>query len=60
MGSDPDDAVGVFRRRNPSNRTMSLGLTELFREINTRNLPGGQGRPVRKADCLTDICEHIT
>jgi hypothetical protein len=26
-------------------------------EMNTRNLPWGKGRPVRKADNLTAICE---
>jgi hypothetical protein len=27
--------------------------------MSTRNLPGGKGRPVRKADNLTAICEPI-
>jgi hypothetical protein len=27
--------------------------------MNTRNLPGGKGRPARKADNLTAICEPI-
>jgi hypothetical protein len=31
------------------------GLTEM----STRNLPGGKGRPARKADNLTAICEPI-
>jgi hypothetical protein len=26
-------------------------------EMSTRNLPGGKGRPVRKAEKLTAICE---
>jgi hypothetical protein len=26
-------------------------------EMSARNLPGGKGRPARKADNLTDICE---
>jgi hypothetical protein len=26
-------------------------------EISTKNLPGGKGRPARKADNLTTICE---
>jgi hypothetical protein len=37
---------------------MELGSTRPLREINTRNLPGGKGRPARKAD-LTAICEPI-
>jgi hypothetical protein len=28
-------------------------------EMSTRNLPGGKGRPARKADDLTAICEPI-
>jgi hypothetical protein len=29
---------------------MALGSTELLTEMNTRNLPGGKGRPARKVD----------
>jgi hypothetical protein len=36
---------------------MALGST--LTEINTRNLPGCIGQPVRKADNLTAICEPI-
>jgi hypothetical protein len=32
------------------------GRLSLLREMSTRNLPGGKGRPARKAD-LTAICE---
>jgi hypothetical protein len=28
-------------------------------EMSTRNLPGGKGRPARKVDNLTVICEPI-
>jgi hypothetical protein len=28
-------------------------------EMSTRKLPGGKGRPARKADNLTAICEPI-
>jgi hypothetical protein len=28
-------------------------------EMSTRNIPGGKGRPARKADNLTAICELI-
>jgi hypothetical protein len=36
---------------------MALGSTQPLTEISTRNLPGGKGRPARKADNLTVICE---
>jgi hypothetical protein len=42
---------------NPSSRTM--GSTQSLTEMSTRNLPGGKGRPARKADNLTSICEPI-
>jgi hypothetical protein len=38
---------------------MVLGSTQPVTEVSTRNLPGGKGRPVRKADNLTAICEPI-
>jgi hypothetical protein len=36
---------------------MVLGSTQPLREMNTRNLPGGKGRPGRKADNLTALFE---
>jgi hypothetical protein len=36
---------------------MTLGSTQLLTEMSIRNLPGGKGRPARKADNLTAICE---
>jgi hypothetical protein len=42
---------------NPSSRTMALSSSQPLTEISTRNLPGGKGRPARKADNLTAICE---
>jgi hypothetical protein len=36
---------------------MALGSTEPLTEMSTTNLPGGRGRPARKADNLTAICE---
>jgi hypothetical protein len=36
---------------------MVLGSTQSLTEMSTRNLPGGKGRPVRKADNLTANCE---
>jgi hypothetical protein len=38
---------------------MTLVSTLSLTEMNTRNLPGGKGRPMRKADSLTAICEPI-
>jgi hypothetical protein len=38
---------------------MVLGSIRPLTEISTRNLPGGKGRPARKADNLTAICEPI-
>jgi hypothetical protein len=38
---------------------MALGLTQSLTEMSTKNLPGGKGRPARKADNLTAICEPI-
>jgi hypothetical protein len=38
---------------------MVLGLTQPVAEMSTRNLPAGKGRPARKADNLTAICEPI-
>jgi hypothetical protein len=35
---------------------MTLSSTQFLTEISTRNLPGSEGRPVRKADNLTAIC----
>jgi hypothetical protein len=38
---------------------MALGSTQPLTEMSTRNLPGGKGRPARKADNLTAIFEAI-
>jgi hypothetical protein len=38
---------------------MALGPTQPLREMSTSNLRGGKGRPARKADNLTAICEPI-
>jgi hypothetical protein len=37
----------------------ALGSTQPLTEISTRNLPGGERRPARKADNLTAICKPI-
>jgi hypothetical protein len=57
VGSIPDEVIGFFNSPNPSSRTMALGLTQPLREMNTKNLPGGQGQPARKAGNLTSISE---
>jgi hypothetical protein len=36
---------------------MALGSSNPLTEMSTWNLPGGKGRPARKADNLTAICE---
>jgi hypothetical protein len=36
---------------------MALGSTQPLTEMSTRNLSEGKGRPARKADNLTAICE---
>jgi hypothetical protein len=38
---------------------MALGSTQPVTEMSTRNLPGSKGRPARKTDNLTAICEPI-
>jgi hypothetical protein len=41
---------------------MALGSTQPLTEMSTKNLPvwgGGEGRPARKTDNLTAICEPI-
>jgi hypothetical protein len=60
VGSSPDEVdFFFFNLLNPSSRTMALGSTQPLTEMSTRNLAGGKGRPARKADNLTAICEPI-
>jgi hypothetical protein len=59
MGPNLDDVIGFFNWRKPSSRTMALGSIQPLTEMSTRNLPGGKGRPARKSDKLTAICEPI-
>jgi hypothetical protein len=59
VGSIPDEVTGFFNWPNSSSHTMALGSTLPLRVMSTRNLPGGKGRPARKADNLTAICEPI-
>jgi hypothetical protein len=46
-GSISNEVMGFFTWPNPPT------------EMSTRNLPGGKGRPARKTDNLTAICEPI-
>jgi hypothetical protein len=38
---------------------MAMGSTQPLTEMSTKNLPGGKGRPLRKAVNLTSFCEPI-
>jgi hypothetical protein len=58
-GSIPDEVIGYFNWPNPSNSIMALGPTQPLTEMSTKNLPGGKGWPVLKADNLTAFCEPI-
>jgi hypothetical protein len=57
VGSSPDDVFGFFNCSNPSSCTMAQGLTQPLTEMSIRYFPGVKGRPARKADNLTAICE---
>jgi hypothetical protein len=59
MGSNPDEVIGFLKLVNPSSCTTALGSTQPLTEMSTRNLPAGKGRPARKTDNLTAICELI-
>jgi hypothetical protein len=58
-GSIPDEVIAVFffNLPNPSSRNMTLGSTQPLTEMSTKNLLRGKGRPARKADNLTVMCE---
>jgi hypothetical protein len=53
------EEVDFFNLPYPSSRTVALGSTQPLTEMSTRSIPGGEGRPARKADNLTAICEPI-
>jgi hypothetical protein len=62
VAGSSSDEVDFFNLPNPSSPTMTLGSTQPLSEMSTRNLPGGggdKGRPARKANNLTAICEPI-
>jgi hypothetical protein len=58
-GSVPDEFIGFLDSPNPSSRTMPLESTQPLTEMSTMNLPGSKGRPERKADNLTAVCDPI-
>ena len=41
MDSIPDDVAGIFHWQNPSDRTVSVGLTQPLTEMSTRNISLG-------------------
>jgi hypothetical protein len=51
-------ALCSFNWRNPPRRIIALGFTQPLSEMSTTNL-GVIGRPARRADNLTAICEPI-
>jgi hypothetical protein len=58
-GSIPNEVIGLFNWPNPSSLSMALWSTQPLTEMSIRNPPGVKGRPARKADNLTAICESI-
>jgi hypothetical protein len=58
-GFHPDEVIWFLNWFNPFSRTMALGSTQPLTEMCTRDLSRGKGRPARKADNLTAICEPI-
>jgi hypothetical protein len=59
-GSIPDCVIGYFSIDLILPAALwSLGSTQSPTEMSTRNFPGSKGRPARKPDKLTVICELI-
>jgi hypothetical protein len=50
---------GSLNWPNASIRTVTLGSSQPLTEMSTRNLPGGKGRPGRKADNSIPIREPV-
>jgi hypothetical protein len=50
-------SLDIFNSSNPSSGIIALGSTQPLTEMSIRNLPGVKGRPARKADNFTAICE---
>jgi hypothetical protein len=58
-GSIPDEVIGFLNWPNPFGLKMAVVSTQPLTEMSTRNFPGGEVWPARKADNLTAICEPI-
>jgi hypothetical protein len=56
-GSIPEDSIAFHNLPDPSSRTLTLDSSHPVTEISSRNLPGGEARPMLKADNLTSICK---
>jgi hypothetical protein len=54
----PMRSLDFFNLPNPSSLTMALGSTQPLTEVN-RIFLGAKGRPARKADNFTAMCESI-
>jgi hypothetical protein len=59
VGLIPDEVIVFFRRFNLSSRTMAVGSTQPLKEMSTRNLPEGKGRPACEARNLVPNCEPM-
>jgi flagellar motor switch protein FliM len=55
----PMRSLNVFNLPHPSSLNMALGSTQPLTEQVLGIFLGGKGRPARKADNLTTICEPI-
>jgi hypothetical protein len=53
------DMLGHYATSRKVAGAMALGSTQPLPEMSTRERPGGKGRPERKVDNLTAICEPI-
>jgi hypothetical protein len=58
-GSFPDEVMKLFIWPNISSFIITLGSTQPITEMSTRNLPGGNGRPARKAINLITCLENV-
>jgi hypothetical protein len=47
----------LFNIPNYSSHTKALGLTQSLTDMSTKDLPGGNKRPARRANKLAVICE---
>jgi hypothetical protein len=52
-------SLDFFNLSNTSSRNMVLGSTQPLTKMSMKNLPEDKGRPARKADNITAICNPI-